>query len=74
AGLALAVFAFLVVPHIGKRQPALRSDTHLWPYLIFALALGALQIVAQQVRFELFSTSPILLLLTAAGLLALGWV
>ncbi|OXJ08163.1 MFS transporter [Burkholderia sp. AU6039] len=74
AGLALSVFAFLVVPHIGKRQPALRSDTHLWPYLIFALALGALQIVAQQVRFELFSTSPILLLLTAAGLLALGWV
>lgn len=72
-GAAAATFAFLIVPHIGKRRPERRSATHLWPYLVFAFALGAIQIVTQQVRFELFTTSPILLLLAACGLFALGW-
>jgi MFS transporter, DHA2 family, multidrug resistance protein len=73
-GVVLAAFAFLVVPQIGRRRRAeQRSATHLWSYLLFAVALGGLQIVAQQVRFELFSTTPMLPLLTVAGLAAIGW-
>jgi MFS transporter, DHA2 family, multidrug resistance protein len=73
-GVVLSMFAFLVVPHIGRRrEPGRLSATHLWPYLVFAIALGALQIVAQQVRFELFSTTPLMPLLTVAGLAAIGW-
>ena len=64
---ALSAFAFLVVPHIGKRPVERRSGTHLWPYLLFAVALGALQIVAQQLRFEVFSTTPLMPLATVAG-------
>ncbi|OZI30794.1 MFS transporter [Bordetella genomosp. 10] len=73
-GAILAAFAFLIVPHVGKLRPELRSATHLWPYLVFACALGGLQIVAQQVRFEIFSSSPMFTLLTVAGVAALVWV
>ncbi|SAK84368.1 major facilitator transporter [Caballeronia hypogeia] len=73
AGMALGVLAFVAVPSTGRVHPEERSDTHFWPYLIFAFAQGALQIVMQQVRFQLFSTSPELIVLTAAGLLSLGW-
>ncbi|XXA08616.1 MFS transporter [Paraburkholderia sp. A3BS-1L] len=74
AGIVLATFSFLVVPHIGICKETMRSDMHLLPYLLFALSLGALQIVAQQVRFELLGSSPVLVMLMATGLLALGWV
>ncbi|MFT3803675.1 MAG: MFS transporter [Burkholderiaceae bacterium] len=73
-GLAFAVLAFLITPHVGKRRPERRTETHLWPYLVLAGAIGALQVVAQQVRFELFSTSPLLMALTISGVVALGWV
>jgi len=73
AGGSLSLFAWLVVPHFGRLHPRLRGESHVWPYIVFAFALGALQIVMQQVRFELFSASPEPLLLTVAGLLALGW-
>ncbi|SAL45955.1 major facilitator transporter [Caballeronia peredens] len=73
AGVALGVLACLAVPSTGRVQPEERRDTHFWPYIVFAFAQGALQIVMQQVRFELFSTSPELILLTVAGLLSLGW-
>jgi MFS transporter, DHA2 family, multidrug resistance protein len=73
AGVILSAFAFLVVPHIGKRRAAQRSATHLWPYLMFACALGALQIIAQQLRFELFSATPLIPMVTVAGLVAVGW-
>ena len=73
AGVALALFSFPAVPHIGHRYPEERGEAHVWPYIIFAFAQGALQIVMQQVRFELFSTSPALVLLTVAGLVSLGW-
>ncbi|SAL45116.1 major facilitator transporter [Caballeronia arvi] len=73
AGVALGVLAFFAVPSSGRVQPEARGDTHFWPYIIFAFAQGALQIVMQQVRFELFSTSPELVVLTVAGLAALGW-
>lgn len=72
-GVGLAVFTALAVPHSGRVQPHQRGEAHFWPYIIFAFAQGALQIVMQQVRFELFSTSPELVLLTVAGLLSLGW-
>jgi MFS family permease len=72
-GVVLGVLAFLAVPSTGRVQPEERGDTHFWPYIIFAFAQGALQIVMQQVRFELFSGSPELIVLTVAGLLSLGW-
>lgn len=73
AGVALGVLAFVAVPSTGRVHPEERGEAHFWPYIIFAFAQGALQIVMQQVRFELFSTSPELIVLTVAGLLALGW-
>jgi MFS transporter, DHA2 family, multidrug resistance protein len=72
-GATLGVLAYFAVPHSGRVQPEQRGDAHFWPYIIFAFAQGALQIAMQQVRFELFSTSPELLVLTAAGLIALAW-
>ncbi|MDR5750850.1 MULTISPECIES: MFS transporter [unclassified Caballeronia] len=72
-GVAFAVFAFLVVPDSGNVQPEARGESHFWPYLLFAFAQGALQIVMQQVRFQLFTASPILILLTVSGIGALGW-
>jgi len=72
-GVAFGVLALLAVPHTGHVQPEQRGDAHFWPYISFAFAQGALQIVMQQVRFELFSTSPELVLLTVAGLACLGW-
>ncbi|KWB20496.1 MFS transporter [Burkholderia cepacia] len=72
-GCAIAAFTWFAVPPSGRLTPEHRGEAHLWPYLIFACALGALQIVMQQVRFELFSTSPELVILTVTGLLALGW-
>ncbi|WP_250454601.1 MFS transporter [Caballeronia sp. ATUFL_M2_KS44] len=73
AGVVLGAFAFLAVPHAGRVLPEQRGEAHFWPYIVFAFAQGALQIVMQQVRFELFSTSPELIVLTAAGLMALAW-
>ncbi|WP_396022931.1 MFS transporter [Cupriavidus pinatubonensis] len=70
-GVALALLAWLAVPQSGQMPAADRGDVHLWPYLLFASGLGALMIVMQQVRFELFSASPALMFLTVAGLLAL---
>jgi MFS family permease len=73
-GLAFALFAFLVTPHVGKLRPNRRTQAHMWPYIVLAFGLCALQIVAQQVRFELFSTSLLLIGLTLLGLTAMGWV
>ncbi|MEM5386115.1 MFS transporter [Paraburkholderia phymatum] len=72
-GVLFAVLAMLALPDSGGRAPEERGAAHFWPYIIFAFAQGALQIVMQQVRFQLFSTSPNLLILTAAGIAALAW-
>ncbi|WP_144113736.1 MFS transporter [Paraburkholderia sp. BCC1886] len=72
-GVLFALLALLALPDSGNRLPEERGSAHFWPYLIFAFAQGALQIVMQQVRFQLFSASPGLILLTLAGLVALGW-
>jgi len=73
AGVFYAILALLALPETGHVPPEQRGKAHLWPYLIFAFAQGALQIAMQQVRFELFSTSPGLILLTVAGASALAW-
>ena len=72
-GVLFAVLALLALPDSGDRQPEERSSAHFWPYLIFAFAQGALQIVMQQLRFQLFTASPGLILLTVAGIGALVW-
>jgi MFS family permease len=73
AGLAFAVLAMLALPDTGNVVREERGATSFWPYLLFAFAQGALQIVMQQVRFVHFSTSPALVLLTVAGISALAW-
>ena len=68
-----AGLAWFALPDTGNILPEERGSSHLWPYLLFAGALGALQIVLQQVRFQLFSASPLLMLMTALGLGAIAW-
>ncbi|CAH2894273.1 MAG: Uncharacterized MFS-type transporter [uncultured Paraburkholderia sp.] len=72
-GMLFTVLAVLALPDAGNRLPEERGSAHFWPYIVFAFAQGALQIVMQQVRFQLFSASPGLILLTLAGVVALGW-
>ncbi|HXZ07160.1 MAG TPA: MFS transporter, partial [Paraburkholderia sp.] len=72
-GLIFAGLALLTLPDSGDVQPEQRGASHFWPYMIFAFAQGALQIVMQQVRFQLFSASPGLIMLTVAGIVALAW-
>ncbi|MEQ5838311.1 MFS transporter [Paraburkholderia acidicola] len=72
-GVLFAILALLALPNSGDVQPEERGATHFWPYLIFAFAQGALQIVMQQVRFKLFSASPELVVLTVSGIGALAW-
>lgn len=73
AGVLFAALALLALPNSGSVLPEERGEAHFWPYILFACAQGALQIAMQQVRFELFSTSPLIIVLTLAGLAALGW-
>ncbi|RQH07418.1 MFS transporter [Paraburkholderia dinghuensis] len=73
AGVLYGVLALFALPDSGHVQPEERGEAHFWPYIIFAFAQGALQIAMQQVRFELFSKSPGLILLTIAGIGSLAW-
>lgn len=73
AGILFAALAFVALPDSGHTPPDERGGAHFWPYVIFALAQGALQIVMQQVRFQLFAGSPLLVLLAVGGLAALAW-
>jgi MFS family permease len=73
AALLFAALALLTLPNSGDVGPEARGNAHIWPYIVFAFAQGALQIVMQQVRFQLFSGSPLLILLAIAGIGALGW-
>ncbi|MGE8065070.1 MFS transporter [Pseudomonas sp. NPDC089569] len=72
AGLLVAVLVLLVVPASGRVPAHEREQPPLWPYVGAALALAALQIVLQQLRYTPFSESPGLEALTLAGLLMLG--
>ncbi|WP_322005343.1 MFS transporter [Paraburkholderia tropica] len=73
AGVLYAVLALLALPDSGHVLPEERGASHFWPYILFAFAQGALQIAMQQVRFELFTTSPQIPLLTLAGIGSLAW-
>ena len=53
-GIAFGGLALLALPNSGNVLREARGATNFWPYLLFAFAQGALQIVMQQVRFELF--------------------
>jgi MFS family permease len=72
AGLLIGLLVLLVVPSTGRLPREKRSEAHLLPYVVAALALGALQVVVQQLNFAQFSDSPLLEGLTACGLLLLG--
>ncbi|MBN3727375.1 MFS transporter [Burkholderia sp. Ac-20379] len=71
--LLFGALAFGALPDSGHAPPEERTNTHIWPYVIFAFAQAALQIVMQQVRYQLFLSSPLLILLTAAGFGSLAW-
>lgn len=72
-GIAFAALAFVTLPDSGRTLDDERGPGHFWPYVVFALAQGALQIVLQQVHYQLYSGSPMLMLLTFAGIGALAW-
>jgi len=72
-GFCLAIFTLSVMPPFVARPRAEQGEAHVWPYLVFAAAIGMLQIVMQQVRFNLFTSSPGLIGLSAFGLMALTW-
>lgn len=70
--LLTGALVLLVVPATGRLPPEQRGEPHLWPYVIAALSLGALQVVAQQLRSSPFSESPGLEGMTLAGVLLLA--
>ena len=70
---AFAALAAFCVPASGKVPSEKRGSAHFAPYLAFAFAQAALQIVMQRVRFELFTGSPLLVVLCISGLAALAW-
>lgn len=71
-GVLLAFLAVYAIPERGKVPREQYSEGHFWPYMIFTVAIVALQIAMQQVQFELFTSSPSLLILSGMGILALG--
>jgi len=73
----VAVLAGLLVlwtlPDLGDVEPHERTAPHHAPYLVFALAQAALQVVLTRTHFELFTGSPALIGLTLAGFAGLAW-
>ncbi|GAB3630635.1 major facilitator transporter [Pandoraea terrae] len=71
----LAALAWFSVPDIGRlrdRQTGGGSYPFL-PFMAFALAMGGLQVVLQEMRYSLWLQTPWLPLLTAAAVGALVW-
>jgi MFS transporter, DHA2 family, multidrug resistance protein len=73
AAFAAGLFALAVIPSTGHVPDEQRTNPELWPYVLFALALAMLQVVAQQLRFELFTQSFVLEGATLVGIVLLGW-
>jgi MFS family permease len=71
--IVAAGFALRNLPDSGDTPPEERTGLHFWPYLIFALAQGTLQIAMQQAQFVVIDRSPELALLVVAGLAACAW-
>ena len=67
------VLALWTVPDIGDVAPHERTEPHYVPYVVFALAQAALQVVLTRTHYELFSGSPTLIGLAIAGVAGLGW-
>jgi len=61
------------LPDLGDVEPHERTAPHHAPYLVFALAQAALQVVLTRTHFELFTGSPALVGLALAGLAGLAW-
>ncbi|MFT3811831.1 MAG: MFS transporter [Acidovorax sp.] len=73
AGFGLAGFASVAIPETGRQEEAVQGEAHFWAYIVFAAGIGMLQIAMQQIRFQLFTGSPQLIVLSACGLGALAW-
>lgn len=73
AGILGAALAYAVLPDTGEMPAEERGGLHFRPYVIFALAQGALQIVMQQAQFQVLGASPELMLLALAGVAACAW-
>lgn len=73
AGVAVGVLVLLSLPDTGDVDPEQRTGAHSWAYLVFAFAQAALQIVMTQLRFQLFTGSPELIVLTICGIAGLAW-
>ncbi|WP_186142615.1 MFS transporter [Burkholderia gladioli] len=71
--LLFSALAYGALPDSGHAPPEERTNSHIWPYVMFAFAQGALQIVMQQVRYQLFLSSPSLIVLSFAGFASLAW-
>jgi MFS family permease len=71
--LLLAGLCAASVPDAGRLPAeALHPiNAHVWPYLVFAAGQGALQIVLQQLHYQLFISSPLLIGLTLCGIASL---
>lgn len=68
----LAGLAWFTVPDAGRmRERATGGRYPFVPFMAFALAMGALQVVMQEMRYTLWLQTPWLPLLTAAGVAAL---
>jgi len=66
------MFALRTLPDIGDVAPHERTDPHHLPYLVFAAAQAALQVVLTRAHFELFSGSPTLIGLAVASVVGLA--
>ncbi len=73
AAMPIALLAYVALPDLGVLPQEEHGESHAGPYILFAIAISALQISMQQVRFELFASSPSLVVSALAGIAALSW-
>ncbi|WP_219907795.1 MFS transporter, partial [Pandoraea apista] len=70
----LAGLAWFSIPDVGRlRDRATGGSYPFAPFMAFALAMGAFQVVLQEMRYTLWLQTPWLPLLTVAGVGALVW-
>jgi hypothetical protein len=73
AAVLTGLLVLWTLPDVGDVALHERTGAHHGAYFVFALAQAALQIVMTRTHFELFTASPMLLGLTAAGVAGLAW-
>ncbi|VVE79503.1 MFS transporter [Pandoraea sputorum] len=70
----LACLAWFAIPDVGRlRDRATGGSYPFAPFMAFALAMGAFQVVLQEMRYTLWLQTPALPLLTVVGVGALVW-